>query len=74
MTLKEIRKKAGLSQKELAEKSGVTIKNIQHYESGYRNINMAKLETLAKIAVSLNCQISDILTSEELKELYNKAK
>ena len=33
-TLKELRKLCGMTQKELAEKSGVNIRQIQKYESG----------------------------------------
>ena len=74
MTLKEKRAEAGLTQSQLADKSGVSKKNIQHYESGYRNLDLAKLSTLSKLAFALNCKIPDLLNDEELKKLYRKVK
>lgn len=51
------RKKAGLSQKELGEKLGVSQQHIAQYENGKRT---PKLETIIKIASALDCEISDI--------------
>ena len=57
--IKNARKKAGLTQKELAEKMGSTQQNLAQYESGKRN---PKLETLNKIAGALEIPVS-LLTS-----------
>lgn len=65
--LQDVRKKRGLSQSQLAEKSGVSLRMLQHYEQGYKNIDHAKLETLCNIAKALECPITDVLTSPELK-------
>lgn len=51
------RKKAGLSQKELGEKLGVSQQHIAQYENGKRT---PKLETIIKIASALDCEVSDI--------------
>ncbi len=51
------RKKAGLSQKELGKKLGVSQQHIAQYETGKR---IPKIETLDKIASALNVSIADI--------------
>jgi transcriptional regulator with XRE-family HTH domain len=72
MALKEMRKKAGLSQSELAAVSGVKLRAIQVYEIGQRDINGAKLDTLCKLALALNCKVYDIITDEQLKVKLKK--
>lgn len=67
MTLQEQRKKAGLSQSELAAVSGVKLRAIQTYEIGNRDINGARLDTLCKLALAMNCTLYDILTDDQLK-------
>ena len=74
MTLQERRRAKGITQKELAEMSGISQRNIQHYEAGYRDLDGAKLETLSKLALALDCHITDILNSDELKKIFQKAK
>ena len=65
--LKKVRESAGLSQAQLAEKSGVSKRTLQGYEIGLRNIDGANLETIVTLAESLECSISDILENEDLK-------
>lgn len=72
MTLQTMRKKANLSQSELAAVSGVKLRAIQTYEIEQRNINHAKLETLCKLALALNCTLYDLLTDEQLKVKLKK--
>ena len=74
MTLKNMRNKAGLTQVSLAELTGVSKRTIEHYESGYRNFDHARLETLCKVAKALNCTVADLLTDKELKKLYEEVK
>lgn len=64
--LKEIRESRGMSQQDLAGKSGINKRMIQAYEQGYRNINGAKLTTLLKMCNALNCAIEQIVTDESL--------
>lgn len=59
--LKDIREKAALSQAQLAESSGSSIRMIQYYEQGVRDINKAQGITLYRIAQALNCKIEDLL-------------
>lgn len=66
--LKEIRESRGMSQQDLADKSGITKRMIQAYEQGYRDINGAKLTTLVTFANVLNCSINQIVDDPELIE------
>jgi transcriptional regulator with XRE-family HTH domain len=49
MRLLEIRNSKGMTQKQLAEKLGVTIRTITNYENGSREPNIATLKELALI-------------------------
>lgn len=59
--LKEMREKAALSQSQLAESSGSSVRMIQYYEQGVRDINKSQGITLYRIAQALNCKIEDLL-------------
>lgn len=60
--LKAMRKKKGLTQKELADALGIPYQGISQYERGIRN---PKYQTVEKIARTLNCQLSELLDSKE---------
>lgn len=66
MKLKTLREQVGLTQQELANKSGVNIQTLRKYEQGVKNINNAKLKTILKLAITLNCNVSDILTDDTI--------
>lgn len=70
--LSEKRKEKNLSQSELSEISGVSIRMIQHYEQSFKDIHGAKLSTLIDLALALECKVSDLLTDEKLKEKCQK--
>ncbi len=59
--LKILRQLVSLSQKELADKSGVPVRTIQQYEQRIKNINKANGESLIKLAIALNCEAKDLL-------------
>lgn len=64
MNIKKLHTKrleAGLSQRALAEKSGVGIRAIQSYEQGWRNINKASAVSILALADALGCKAEDIL-------------
>ncbi|MDE6908719.1 helix-turn-helix domain-containing protein [Hominisplanchenecus murintestinalis] len=65
------RKKSGLTQNQLAEKTGLSIATIQGYE---QNKYEPKIETLQKIAVALGVSINDLKPTLPLKagELIKK--
>lgn len=59
--LQTIRKLAGLSQKELAEKSGVSLRMIQQYEQRAKDINKAAAINLFALARVLGCKAEDLM-------------
>lgn len=59
--LKILRRKVGLSQKELAELSDVPIRTIQQYEQRQKNINKAHAEYLVALSRVLCCDVEDLL-------------
>ena len=59
--LKLLRRQNGLSQRQLAEMSGVPLRTIQQYEHRQKNINKAQAEYLAMMARALNCHSNQIL-------------
>ena len=60
--LKKMRMEKGMSQSALAEASGVSVRMIQHYEQGFRDINKAEALTVLRLADALGCDVKDILT------------
>lgn len=60
--LSDIRKQKGLSQSQLAKASGVSVRTIQHYEQGDRDINLASSQTILKMSKVLNCEPGELLT------------
>ena len=63
--LKILRRKVGLSQKELAEFSDVPIRTIQQYEQRQKNINKAQAEYLVALSRVLCCDVEDLLEKFE---------
>ena len=59
--LKLIRQRRGMSQSDLAEKSGVKLRSIQLYEQRVNNIDKAQAHTLFRLAYALGCRIEDLL-------------
>ncbi len=62
--LKKIREKRNLTQEELAEKSGISVRTIQRIEAG----TTPKGYTLKTLAESLEVSENDLLTSKTIKE------
>lgn len=65
--LKETRKNKGLSQKELAERAGISLKALQAYEQNYRPLERASALDVYNIAKALDTTIEDLLELESLK-------
>lgn len=59
--LKLLRKISGLSQRELAEQSGVPLRTIQQYEQRRKDINKAQAEYLVMFAKVLYCRVEDLI-------------
>ncbi|MGN0629982.1 MAG: helix-turn-helix domain-containing protein [Ruminococcus sp.] len=62
ITSRPIRKKLGITQKELANKLGVTPNAISQWENGVRNPSLENVKRLADI---LHCTTDDILKGEQ---------
>ena len=61
VNLKRYRENLDLSQSQLAEQSGVSIRTIQAYEQKEKDINKASVSILAALAEVLKCSINDLL-------------
>ena len=59
--LKRLRTAARLSQSELAERTGLNVRTLQHYEQGTKDIRRAAGETLQILARALGTTIENIL-------------
>ncbi len=59
--LKRLRHLAGLSQRELAEKSGISLRTIQQFEQRKKNINKAQIDTLLPLSMALYCDVRELL-------------
>ena len=70
--LKSKRIEVGLSQSQLAEKSGINVRTLQHYEQGSKVFDHARIDTLAKICIALDCRLEDIIENDEYIELIKK--
>ncbi len=69
LKLKDIQKRRGVSNKELAEMIGITSQQITNYHSG---VKTPPLSTLGKIAIALNCEIAELLPlGEGFTHIYN---
>lgn len=62
MAIKELRKVAGLSQKDLAKATNVNRVSISRYETGER---VPTLNVAAKIAQALDCKIDDLVSGNK---------
>lgn len=59
--LQEVRQMTGLSQSQLAQKSGIPLRTLQHYETGERDLRKAAVETALALAEALGCDINKII-------------
>ena len=63
--LQFFRKEKGLSQSELAKKSGINVRLIQHYEQGTKDINKAQVVTVLQLAEALEVDVYDIINDRD---------
>lgn len=61
MGLREIRKSKKLTQRELANKSGVNFRSLQDYEQGHKKLISASGDVLLRLTTVLGCTIEDLL-------------
>ena len=72
--LKEMRQATGLSQNQLAEKTGLNVRTLQHYEqeNSPKMFDHARLDTMLKCAIALGCKLEDIIDDKEYLELIQQ--
>ena len=66
------RNESGLSQSELSTAANVSLMTLRKYERGSLDINGARLATLLKLCLALDCHLSDIIDDPETLELLEK--
>ena len=59
--LQRQRKICGLSQRELAERSGINLRTLQQYETGAKDISKAAFSTVMGLAKALHCSPESLL-------------
>ena len=59
--LKTVRKEKGLTQRGLAEAAGISLRTLQHYEQGSKDLNMAAAITVYAIAEALQVRMEELL-------------
>lgn len=62
--LARLRIYAGLTQKALAKNSGVSVRMIEQYEQGKKDINKASAETVYKLSQALGCSMEDLIRKQ----------
>lgn len=70
--LQAMRKERQLSQAQLAEVTGISVRMIQNYEQGEKDLNGAKLETLLRLCLALRCKLIDILNAPDTVQLLKE--
>ena len=59
--LKRQRELCSLTQEELAERSGISLRSIQMYEQRQKNTNRASAEAVYRLACALRCSMEGLL-------------
>ena len=59
--LQTVRKASGMSQRELSEKSGISLRSIQQYEQKAKDINKAAVDSILALANALGCKVEDLI-------------
>lgn len=70
--LKQLRQATGLSQSQFAEKAEMSVRTLQHYEQGSKDFNNARIDTIMKACIVLNCRLEDIIDNQDYIELLKK--
>ena len=64
MSLRDIRKQRNLTQKELAQRSGVNFRTLQDYEQGHKKLASASGDILLRLSTVLGCTLEDLLLDD----------
>lgn len=57
-----------MTQRELAEKTGISFRMIQFYEQGVKNLEHAPCDKLYKLAAALETTVSELFLESDFKE------
>lgn len=68
--LKTQRLYRGMTQAVLAEKTGISVRVLQNFEQGVRDINRASVDAVLRISEALGCDVYDILNEREVRYLW----
>lgn len=63
--LKHYRDKTQLSQSQLAEKAGISVRTLQDYEQGRKPLEGARAITVLTLARILGCTVEDLIDPAE---------
>lgn len=64
MSLQEIRKSRNMTQKALAQKSGVNFRSLQDYEQGHKKLSSASGDILLRLSTVLGCTMEELILDE----------
>jgi len=70
--LQNTRLARNLSQSQLAAAAGINPRMLQYYEQGVKDLTAAKLATLLKLSLALECKLEDILPDGETADLLER--
>lgn len=70
--LKITRQAKGLSQSQLAEKANMNVRTLQHYEQGSKVFDHARIDTILRVCLALNCKFEDIIENQEYIDLIKQ--
>lgn len=70
--LKEKRMEAGLSQSQLADRTGLNVRTLQHYEQGSKIFDNARIDTILKVCNVLNCRFDEVIENPEYIKLFQE--
>lgn len=65
--LQDKRKAAGLSQSKLAARAGMSVRVLQSYEQGLRDLNKAAVDLVYRLAKALSCSVEDLIDCERIQ-------
>lgn len=66
--LKHYREKAGLSQSQLADTAGVSVRTLQDYEQDRKPLEGARAITVLTLARNLGCTVEDLIDPQDREE------
>ena len=69
--LKAVRVASGITQKQLADATGLNLRTLQHYEQGAKCFDNAHISVILSICNALNCTYSDVTENAEHIQVFN---